>query len=130
MQARGKAYEARALRFFRRSVGAGIELQSRKWISYEEPLGRLRAAQPDCFVVLSSRVVVLEIKLTRCLEAFLQIERLYFPLLSELFQLPLSGVCVFRNPGAGFVPLATGPRSLLEALETPAGAISEWHLLV
>jgi len=131
MMALGNAYESRVLRHI--SL-AGVELAprlyKRQWIGYEEPPGRLHAAQPDLFVLLSNTCVVFEIKLSRCEEGFAQLERLYFPLLWQLFRLPLAGVCVFRNPGKEYLPFPSRPRSLREALTTPAGYISEWHLLV
>lgn len=127
MQAQGKAYESRALRYLDRASGT-TQLQKRRWIGYEEPAGRLRAAQPDAFVVLNDRVLVFEVKLTRCLEGILQLETLYFPLLRKLYGLPPCGVLVFRNPGSVFS--TPGCRSFKDALSVPTNCISEWHLLV
>jgi hypothetical protein len=131
MKAKGKAYEKKVL------LRLSLEIHSLKcsgvvhpWIGYEEPLGRKRAAQPDVVLFNREYLVVLEIKLSRCEAGFLQIEHLYAPLLTKLYDLPVAGCVIFCNPGRGYAPYNPPIRRLSEVSRIEPGSIAEWHLLI
>lgn len=101
---------------------------AQQWLKFVDAKGP-GAAQADLFIHLGPRIVLFEFKLTRCQQAVLQLSYLYGPLLAHIFKVPISFVSVFKNPGRGFMPHPEAPETLREALQTPAGVLTEWHFL-
>lgn len=66
------------------------------WWEYEDSQGR-GFAQTDLLWKLPSQVIIGEAKLTWRKEAYVQLRRLYFPLVWAAFGLPVGGVVICRN---------------------------------
>ena len=67
-----------------------------QWIEFEDSNGK-GFAQPDSFLVLKSRVICFECKLTETLAGYRQLTALYGPLLREIYKRPVVLVLTCRN---------------------------------
>jgi hypothetical protein len=86
-------------------------------------------AQIDLLLVLPSRLILFECKLTRHASAEEQLNDLYGPLLAKIFpELPQSRIVVFKNPGKSYTPHEEAPQNFWEAfgLEPPVYAELHW----
>ena len=70
-------------------------VRSGAWLRYEDANGR-GWAQPDHFVLLDDRLLLLECKLSQTLDAWHQLEAIYAPLLRWIFGRPVVTIGVFR----------------------------------
>jgi hypothetical protein len=67
-----------------------------QWIRFEDSNG-IGYAQPDSYLVLKSRVILFECKLTETLAGYSQIEKLYKPLLLAIYQRPIILILTCKN---------------------------------
>lgn len=74
----------------------GGEFYQGIWIQYADANG-IGYAQPDAFVVLKAEILLFEAKLTQSDQAQDQCEKLYKPLLEDLFDKPCRCCQVFKN---------------------------------
>lgn len=86
---------------YERLVGIAIkkhypEVVLGQWFAYEDRFGK-GWAQTDVLMRTPTGIVVVECKLTRCEEAREQIDLLYRPLLTRVFELPVIGIVVVRS---------------------------------
>lgn len=90
---------------FERAIGRALAPLAREWDGHLFSGQWLRFliagrgwdwAQPDHYVVLEDRVLLLECKLSAAQEPWNQIERVYGPLLAELYGLPVVGCAVYH----------------------------------
>lgn len=123
MKLEGKKYERRLARHLRGIWGPNLVYGP--WIEFIDAGGR-GWAQPDFLVHVKGAVLVLESKLSECLDAELQLRGLYGPLVSELYPQSRLVLCqVFRNLRAGSsTALLRSPKDL-EGL--PPWSLSTWH---
>lgn len=87
-KAKGLAYE--------RAVGTAVGGNCGQWFHYIDAQGP-GWCQTDVLLVSAKRVVVLECKLTDTEDAVEQLLHLYFPVLREVYRLPVYGVVVTKN---------------------------------
>jgi len=89
----GEIYESKAQEFIVREVQAcssALEIIRSPWIEFasegDKP-GEVRYCQPDCLLVdkTSGKLTAIEIKLQHCYEAYIQLRRLYEPVLRFMF---------------------------------------------
>lgn len=81
--AKGKTYERWVIRKLKNKLPAEMFFPS-QWIRYEDASG-WHYAQPDIFILLPAKILLLEIKRTQTLEAHYQLRGLYKPLLNFLY---------------------------------------------
>jgi hypothetical protein len=90
---------------FERAVGRALaplarewdgHLFSGQWLRFRMAGRGLDWAQPDHYVVLEDRLLLLECKLSAAQDPWNQIERVYGPLLSALYGLPLVGCAIYH----------------------------------
>jgi hypothetical protein len=67
-----------------------------QWIEFEDQNGR-GYAQPDSYLVLKSRIICFECKLTETLAGYRQLQTLYSPLLREIYQRPIILILTCKN---------------------------------
>ena len=86
-RAKGLAFERRVGKKLSCMIQRGElngKLFSGHWIEFEDENGR-GYAQPDHFVLTSNRIILVECKLTQRSAAWIQLRRLYKPLLEHIF---------------------------------------------
>lgn len=139
LQAKGRAYENRAVRAIRREIlrepcRSLCEPRAKKsllyhgqWIRYTDAAGTANA-QPDLYLHFKTKIVLFEFKLSRTQRAEYQLLDLYGPLLHHIFHLPLVYISCFLNPGPGYEVHPSSPQSLEDALLLSPGVFVEWHL--
>lgn len=66
------------------------------WLMFEDKNGT-GYAQPDIFILEEKRIVIFECKLSQNSQAWVQLDRLYKPLLEFLFKRPAIGIQVFQR---------------------------------
>lgn len=96
-------------------------LISGQWFRFIDANGQ-GYCQPDHFIVFPDQVLLLECKLTQRDRAFVQINHLYRPVLSYLYQRPVTGVMVCKN-------LIQETRQLVEDLEDTLSLPGRNHVL-
>jgi hypothetical protein len=104
---------------FERAVGKALrrlapawdaELFSGLWFRFHAASTGLDWAQPDHFLILDDRVLLLECKRTQTPAAWHQLAAVYAPLLAYMYELPVVGVQVAHylvgepGPGVALVP--------------------------
>lgn len=67
-----------------------------QWLSFSDA-GGFGYAQPDCFIVRETEILLFEAKLTQSDSGELQCTQLYVPLLEKIFQKPCVACQVFKN---------------------------------
>ena len=130
VQARGRAYENRAVRTLRKygtkaSVPEGTHGQ---WLDFTD-LNGPGCAQPDYYITLRTKLLVFEFKYSRTRIAERQLCGLYGPLLFDLYHLPLVLVSCFYNSGPGYKAFPKSPYSLEDCIGLPDFTFNEWHFL-
>jgi len=89
----GQLYEAKAQEYITRKCEAAspaVEIIRSPWIAFasegDKP-GEIRYCQPDCLLVdrEARKITAIEIKLQHCYEAYLQLRKLYEPVLRFMF---------------------------------------------
>lgn len=99
----GTSFAAQEGLRFERAVGKALralapgwdaELHSGLWLRFHSRTTGLDWAQPDHFLVLDDRVLLLECKRTQTPAAWHQLSAVYGPLLAHLYELPVVGVQV------------------------------------
>ena len=96
---KGLLYEKAVARELRRrldSFGPEGELFVGQWFSFKDKHGQ-QLAQPDAYILLPTRVILFEAKITQCELADWQITCLYGPLLQHYYARPILGVQVCHN---------------------------------
>lgn len=99
------------------------------WIQFEDA-GGPGWAQPDLIVVGAARALVVEAKLTHCLDARLQLQNLYLPLVRHLFpdhDYGILEVCRFPKPDETTIWVEDPEIALLFADQHPR--YMTWHWL-
>ena len=87
---------------FQRTVGRYLkrelpyEIFAGQWLEFEDANGS-GFAQPDFYFLTDRALFCLEAKLTQKLQGRLQIDELYRPLLSRIYQKPVVGILVCKN---------------------------------
>ncbi len=125
---RGLAYEKVVGRELKRQVKAGElegELRLGQWILFADSNGP-GWAQPDAFILMENRILLLEAKLTQTDSATPQLLSLYLPLLRKIYNLPILCVQVCRH--LRYVPkkLVESPQ---EVLAKPGPGVFVWHFM-
>lgn len=80
--AKGRAYEKKVLRDVKKEFGEAALLNP--WIEFVDA-GGYGWARPDALVELREHVLVIEVKLSHCLDGVEQLTRLYAPLAQFLY---------------------------------------------
>ena len=124
----GLAYERKVGRKLKRMLRDGEldgELNLNQWILFADANG-VGWAQPDAFVLMQDKILLLESKLTQSDTATPQLLSLYLPLLRKIYNLPILCLQVCHN--LRYVPskLVEGPEELLKA---PGPGVFVWHFL-
>jgi hypothetical protein len=101
-QREGKAYEEALTKWLpSQSIFSGAELLDSPWIRFEDSNG-MGFAQPDIVALFEDELWIFEAKLTYVASAHDQLERLYSPLLAEIYpDLPQQLVVACNNLAAG-----------------------------
>lgn len=123
---RGLAYERKVGRTLQRLNRTGRlpgELHLGQWISYNDANGH-GYAQPDAYLVADGHVLLAEVKLTQTDAAEQQLQRLYKPLLQQLYGLPVLCLQVCRRLRHVAKRPVSGPAELLAA---PRPGTHTWH---
>ena len=125
---RGNSYERVVGRELKRQVGDGRlsgELFLGQWIAFSDQHG-YSWAQPDAYILMKERILLLEAKLTQSDIAVSQLLSLYLPLLRYIYELPILCIQVCHN-------LRYIPRKLVEnpqeVLANPGPGVFVWHFL-
>ena len=125
---RGLAYEKKVTRELKRQVHDGRlegELFIGQWIQFSDQYG-ISWAQPDAYILMENRILLLEAKLTQADSAVPQLLSLYLPLLRSIYELPILCIQVCRN-------LRYVPRKLVESpqevLQNPGPGVFVWHFI-
>jgi hypothetical protein len=95
-KARGKAYERQFQRHFSSSLPSEAAIFHNQWIEFADCNGT-GYAQPDSYLVLKSRVICFECKLTETLAGYRQLTGLYYPLLLAIYERPVVLVLTCKN---------------------------------
>lgn len=111
---KGFAYENAFERFLNRQAIPHIPHQ---WVLYEDAGGSFYA-QFDEVIPCEKHVVLLELKLTYRFDAWKKINRLYRPLVREIWQKPVTTVQVFKSFPYGRRVPTKGRASLQEILHS------------
>lgn len=124
----GMAYERKVGRWLKRMIQNGElsgELCLNQWLLFADDNG-VGWAQPDAYILMEKRILLMECKLTQSDVATPQLLSLYLPLLRKVYDLPILCLQVCHN--LRYVPkrLVDGPRELLEA---PGPGVFVWHYL-
>ena len=122
-QSAGKTYERKVGKAVSRLVSRGHldgDIFAEQWIQFRDAHG-LGHAQPDIYIVQEDRILLLECKLTQTGRAWDQMKKLYVPLLSLIYELPVVSVQVCKN-------LRFEPDNLIEDLRE-AESVHTWHFL-
>src|ERR1700675_1625475 len=99
-RAKGKAYERKVGKLFRKLMGEQTlqgELFEGQWLAFYDANGR-GYAQPDYYILAPAVVLLVEVKLKQNTDAHLQLDQLYRPLLERLYALPVVMLQVFKFP--------------------------------
>jgi hypothetical protein len=98
-----------------------------QWIRFEDSNGE-GYAQPDSYLVLKSRVICFECKLTETLSGYAQLEKLYKPLLAAIYSRPIVLILTCKNLSR--LDLRRSEvASLREALFARAGGVATFQWL-
>ncbi len=124
----GLAYERVVGRELKRQIRDGSldgELILSQWILFADSNG-IGWAQPDAYILMRERLLLLEAKLTQTDSAVPQLLSLYRPLLSKIYNLPILCIQVCHN--LRYVPkkLVESPQ---EVLENPGPGVFTWHFI-
>ncbi len=124
----GIAYEKKVGRKLKRMLREGElegELRLNQWLLFADENG-IGWAQPDAFILMPSRILLIECKLTQSDVATPQLLSLYLPLLRKIYNLPI--LCLQACHNLRYVPkkLVEGPKELLES---PGPGVFVWHFL-
>ncbi len=125
---RGLAYEKVVGRELKRQIGDGSlkgELFLGQWILFSDA-GGIGWAQPDAYVLMEDRILLLEAKLTQSDAAVPQLLSLYLPLLRQIYNLPILCAQVCHN--LRYIPkkLVESPQELLA---NPGPGVFVWHFI-
>ena len=126
-KARGMQYERQFQRMISSSLPSEAQLKHAQWIEFEDSNGK-GFAQPDCYLVLRSRIVCFECKLTETLSGYAQLSKLYAPLLREIYQRPIVLVLACKNL-ARLDLQRLEVSSLREALFAPSNKVATFQWL-
>jgi len=98
-------------------------LNLNQWILFSDETG-IHYAQPDAYLIVPERILLMEIKLTQTDTAKLQLLRLYLPLLQKIYDMPV--VCLQICKRLRYEPkkLVENP---LELLASPGPGVYTWH---
>lgn len=101
------------------------ELKLGQWLLFADDNG-IGWAQPDAYILMGDRILLMECKLTQSDVATPQLLSLYLPLLRKIYNLPILCLQVCHN--LRYVPkkIVEGPKELLEA---PGPGVYLWHYL-
>lgn len=91
----GWQYERRFEKYLKKCRFKG-ELYCGAWFEFEDQNGH-GFAQPDFFILGEKRILIFECKLTHNGRGWIQLHRLYGPLLREFFERPVAKVQVCKN---------------------------------
>jgi len=94
------------------------QIHHNQWMRFEDSNG-IGYAQTDSYLVLNSRVICFECKLTETLAGYSQLEKLYKPLLQAIYERPIVLVLTCKNLSRLDLR-RTEANSLREALLAPA----------
>jgi hypothetical protein len=97
--AQGIAFQNKLGLFLEQKIREGHlvgKLYSDLWLMFEDRNGS-GYAQPDHFILQKEQIILLECKLSQNSVAWKQIEGLYKPLLSHIFQRPVIGIQAFKR---------------------------------
>ncbi len=124
----GLAYEkkvGRTLKRMLRDEQLEGELRLSQWILFVDDNGT-GWAQPDAYILMPDRILLIECKLTQSDVATPQLLSLYLPLLRKIYNLPI--VCLQVCHNLRYVPkrLVEGPEELLA---NPGPGVFVWHYL-
>lgn len=81
---------------FSSSLPSEAQIFHNQWLEFEDLNGK-GYAQPDTFLVLTSRIICFECKLTETLAGYKQLCSLYGPLLREIYSRPVILVLACKN---------------------------------
>ncbi len=125
---RGNSYERTVGRELKRQIKDGSlsgELFLGQWILFCDQYG-VGWAQPDAYLLMEERILLLEAKLTQTDTAVPQLLSLYLPLLRKVYELPILCIQVCHN-------LRYLPKKLVESpqevLENPGPGVFTWQFL-
>lgn len=124
----GLAYEKKVSRALKRMVVAeelSGELFAGQWILFTDENG-VGWAQPDIYLLMLDRILLIECKLTQSDVATPQMISLYLPLLRKIYNLPILCLQVCHN--LRYVPKKI-VESPMELLENPGPGAFTWHFL-
>ncbi len=124
----GLAYEKKVGRRLKRLLRDGElegELRLNQWIQFADDNGK-GWAQPDAYLLMNSRILLIECKLTQSDNATPQLLSLYLPLLRKVYNLPI--LCLQVCHTLRYIPkkIVTGPQELLDL---PGPGVFVWHYL-
>lgn len=71
------------------------ELIQEQWLEFYDANGR-GYAQPDHYIIMSGKIVLIECKLTATIKAYYQMTDLYRPLLRHIYDLPVTCVQICK----------------------------------
>ena len=125
---RGIAYEKVVGRELKRQVKDGSldgELFLGQWLLFSDQNG-IGWAQPDAYLLMKDKILLLEAKLTQSDSATPQLLSLYLPLLRQIYNLPILCAQVCHN--LRYVPkkLVESPQ---EILANPGPGVFVWHFI-
>lgn len=125
---RGNAYERVVGRELKRQISDGRldgELFLKQWILFADQSG-IGWAQPDAYILMGNRILLLEAKLTQTDSATPQLLSLYLPLLRQIYNLPILCVQVCHN--LRYIPkkIVESPQ---EVLKNPGPGVFVWHFI-
>ena len=113
----GLRFQRKAEKWIKRSYGDAAHIG--EWIEYVDASGQ-RWCQPDAWVVGQRRLAVFEVKVNHSELAWWQLTKLYAPLLSQLYGMPVVPIELVRSydPLGGFTPeqLCFSEEELMEAI--------------
>ncbi len=120
---KGIAYEKQVLKPLQKFFGPDTKVRHNEWLAFEDDNGP-GFALPDYFVLEPGLLWIFEVKYTHTLNAALQLQGLYGPLLTRLFPGRIVvKVEVCRNVTAGHPPVIYK----LEEVFDREAALHVWH---
>ena len=132
-QRTGKRYERKALAYLGKTLGKAFEASP--WFRFEDSTRSIRWCQPDGLLRTKEAAFIFEVKYSFSSAAWWQLRKLYEPVVSKAFGLPVQCIVVCKSFDSAvpfpedyrLMPHTHSPCSLLEVPEWDRTRVFVWR---